>query len=253
MKHVTVIIPARLHSTRLPHKPLVEIGGKPLITRVVENVQELVKQGGRLIVAIDDNAIKRALSNLDVEVVLTPKEISSGTERVAWVVRRLNIDSEIIVNLQVDEPGFTFKHLRHLLTEMEEKGADISTPITPIKARHELFDHNVVKVVVGSNGYALYFSRQPIPYQWVDPVKWLETPNLYFRHVGVYMFKTHVLREITKLKPHPLENAERLEQLRWLVHGYRILCVNIEINMPSIDTMQDVHYVQSMLETEVPA
>ena len=235
MGEVLIVVPARLGSTRLKNKPLREIKGKPLIRWVVEN---LSKTGFDILVATDSGRVKEVVRDL-AEVVLTPSDLPSGSDRVAYAVEKLGITAPYIVNYQGDEPFAYREDLEKLIAALKG-GAKVATLATPIDK--ELFeDPNAVKVVLDKRGYALYFSRAPIPF-----------PRSGFRfkplkHIGIYAFRRETLLEFTRLEPTPLEETEKLEQLRLLENG---IPVKVEITSNfyhGVDTEEDIPIVEERL------
>lgn len=243
-ERVAVVIPARYGSTRLPGKPLVSIGGTPLIVHIIDNV---INAGYQAWVATDDPRIVQAVSNTPAQAVIVDGNFKSGTERVHATLMHIPQNFDIIVNFQVDEIGFSSSSLNTLVSRFIETDFGIATPICRISRKEELFDRNTVKVVRRYDGRALYFSRQAIPYVWDSPDKW-HTVNTFYRHLGIYVFRRNVLNELAKLPESDLEKTERLEQLRWLEHGYDILTVEVEpVILPAIDTPGDVELANKLL------
>ena len=222
-----VVIPARYASTRLPGKPLVDIGGRPMVRRVAERA--LASGAARVVVATDDARIVAALDGLDgVDAVMTEPSLPSGTDRAAAVAARLGWDGRaIVVNLQGDEPFMPPQLVRQAADLLERDGAaGIATLATPIVSLDEFMDPNVVKVVAGADGAALYFSRAPIPWTRDGANAGLASQAEYggaLRHVGLYAYRVETLARITRLPPSPLESREKLEQLRALEAGVRIV------------------------------
>jgi len=234
---VVAFIPARFASTRLPGKPLAKINGRPMIQWVYERVSK-----SRLIedvtVATDDERILRAVSAFGGKAVLTSGACGSGTERVAEASR--NISADIVVNVQGDEPLLPPELIDDCVREMiSDRGISISTPACRIKTAGEFKDPNIVKVVMDKNGFAMYFSRSPIPYSEGRALS-------AYRHIGLYVYRKDVLLQLAKLPESPLEKAERLEQLRALENGFRIKTVITPYNPVSVDTKEDLEKVRGM-------
>lgn len=211
-----VIIPARYASTRLPGKPLLLIGGKHLLQHVYESA--CASKADQVIIATDDQRILDAAAGFGAETVMTAATHTSGTERIAEVIIRLNDpDDNIIVNLQGDEIGMP-PALINQTAEILQKyhSARMSTLYERISNRDDIDDPNVVKVVVGKNNTALYFSRAAIPWNHSGKVQ------DYFRHIGLYAYRAAFLRELRQMSPCDIEKAESLEQLRVLYHGVEI-------------------------------
>ncbi len=248
-----VLIPARYASSRLPGKPLCEIAGKPMIQHVWERAQE--SGPAAVIIAADDERVKSVAERFGAQVCMTSTEHRSGTDRIVEVLERLGErDDIIIVNLQGDEPQLPGELIGQVasLLQMSE-GAAVATLCEPILVSAELLDPNVVKVVVDGGGFALYFSRAPIPWDREElglsqPAKPLSLGATYYRHIGLYAYRTRVLRQFAKLGPCPLETVERLEQLRFLYHGYRIRVAQASRAAGAgVDTPQDLERVRTSL------
>jgi 3-deoxy-manno-octulosonate cytidylyltransferase (CMP-KDO synthetase) len=220
------IIPARYSSTRFPGKPIAQIDGKPLIEHVYRRVEQ-ARLVGRIIVATDDERIRRAVEQFGGTAVMTRNDHSSGTDRLAEVANGLEQDT-LILNVQGDEPMIEPAVIDQAITAAQLRDAEIVTLMTRLDPA-EADDPNRVKVVVDRNGHALYFSRSRIP-----------SGGTTFLHIGLYAYRVCFLKEFTKLDPTPLERAERLEQLRALEHGYRIRVVEVESESWGIDTPEDL-------------
>jgi 3-deoxy-manno-octulosonate cytidylyltransferase (CMP-KDO synthetase) len=223
-----VVIPARHASTRLPGKPLLDIGGRPMIQRVVE--QASASGADQVLVATDDERIAAAVRDPRGRsqriAIMTDPSLPSGTDRVAAVAQALGWDAAtIVVNVQGDEPFVPPALIDQAAALLErDAGADLATLATPIETLAEFLDPNVVKVVTAGDGAALYFRRAPIP--WVRDGAASDGRQTRFdgalRHVGLYAYRVGALRRLTALPPSPLEQAEKLEQLRALQAGLRI-------------------------------
>lgn len=220
------IIPARYNSTRFPGKPIVEIDGKPLIEHVYRRVEQarLIR---RIVVATDDERIRRAVERFGGVAVMTRNDHSSGTDRLAEAADGLGPDT-LILNVQGDEPMIEPAVIDQAIAAAQLRDAEIVTLMTRLDPA-EADDPNRVKVVVDRRGYALYFSRSRIPSGGTTSL-----------HIGLYAYRVRFLKEFTKLDPTPLERAERLEQLRALEHGYRIRVVEVESESWGIDTPGDL-------------
>lgn len=223
----TVIIPARLASTRLPNKPLADIAGIPMIARVALRVMEGVPKGCKVVVAADDQSILNACQRFQVEAILTRKDHASGSDRLAEACELLNLaDDEIVVNVQGDEPLIDPSLVHAVANALQSnRQASISTAAHPITAPEDFWNPNVVKVVLDKHQFALYFSRAPIPW-WRDGFanEVRSLPAIApLRHIGIYAYRVEFLRKFPQLDQAPLENTEALEQLRAMWHGYRIV------------------------------
>jgi len=230
---ITAIIPARFESTRLPGKPLAAIGGKPMIERVVARAAA-VPCVGRVLVATDDERIAAAVRGFGGEVVMTKRDHVSGTDRIAEVAAGL--DDEVIVNVQGDLPFLEPDMLeRAVALVTADPQLQMATVREPIRKREEMDNPNVVKVVTDRDGFALYFSRSPLPY-WRDGV---DAEIVGYRHLGLYVYRRDFLLKFASMPPTPLERAEKLEQLRALENGYRIRVADcdgglgIEVDTPA--------------------
>ncbi len=232
-----VAVPARLGSTRLKNKPLRKILGKPLIRWVVENLK---REGLEVLVATDSERIAETVRDL-AEVVLTPSELPSGSDRIAYALKRLEKIPPFVVNYQGDEP-FAYREDIEKLVAALRAGGDVSTLATPLTDERLFNDPNTVKVVLDKNDYALYFSRSPVPY----PRSGFFTPPL--KHIGVYAYRTEILFKFTEMEPSPLEKTEGLEQLRFLENGYRIKVVLTENFYHGVDTEEDIPLVEENLK-----
>ena len=221
------IIPARYGSTRLPGKPLIEIHGKSLIEHVYRRVQQARGLQG-ILVATDDARIFETVRKFGGEVKMTRSDHQSGTDRLAEAAADMSPDA-LVVNVQGDEPLIEPEVIERAVAEARRGGADIVTVMTPLDDPSGIRDPNRVKVVSGRDGFALYFSRSPIP-----------SSGTTFLHLGLYVYRVGFLRQFTKLERTPLETAERLEQLRALEHGFRIRVVEVDSASWGIDTPADL-------------
>lgn len=237
-KKVVAVIPARYASTRFPGKPLVEIGGKPMIQRTFERVSQL-KGWYKIIIATDDQRIFDFAKSIGAEVMMTQENHVSGTDRCAEVLRNLNEPIDYVVNIQGDEPFIDPNQLEEITSEFGSN-APILTLIKEIKDDATLFNINTPKVVIDEHGFAMYFSRQTIPYlRGIPQEDWLKK-HRYFKHIGLYAYRADVLLELSNLKPSPLELAESLEQLRWLQNGYHIKTIETQYETIGIDHPEDL-------------
>lgn len=244
MLRTACIIPARLEATRLPRKLLLKRSGKYVIQHVFERIQALGV--ARVVIATDSEEIRAAAGEFGAEALLTDAAHTSGTDRVAEAVRLLADDSlELIVNVQGDEPEIEPGHVRRLIEAMEQ-GDDMGTLAEPLDAE-DYSRPQVVKLVCDANGYALYFSRAPIPHGGFAS----DSAVRPLRHVGVYAFRPAFLQAFCKLQPAPLERVERLEQLRALFHGHRIRVAVVEASgARGIDTPEDYERFLARLDEQ---
>jgi 3-deoxy-manno-octulosonate cytidylyltransferase (CMP-KDO synthetase) len=245
------IIPARMRSTRLPGKMLADVGGKPLVAWVAEKAR--ASGANRVVVATDHDDIAKALAPLGFETCLTSVEHETGTDRIAEAAKKLGLgEGEIVVNVQGDEPLIDPRLIRAVADALAARPeASIATAAHPIKAAAEFFDPNVVKVVRDAEGFALYFSRAPIPYARDAFAKTREALPEGFpalRHIGIYAYRVRYLREYAGLAPTAVERFEALEQLRALGHGHRIAVAEWSEPMaPGVDTPADLERVRAQL------
>ncbi len=251
-----VVIPARFGSTRLHGKPLLLIAGKPMIAHVCEQAREA--NADEVIVATDDERILNAVLELGFQAVLTRENHESGTERIAEVAEKFGwSDDTIIVNLQGDEPLLPADYIRqvaHALANQTQAG--IATLAAKIHDSDEIFNPNAVKVVLDKNGYALYFSRAPIPWNRAEfkmPPAPLSESGDSLRHIGLYAYTAGFLKTYCEWEASPLEHIEALEQLRILWHGEKILVQIVDKTPPAgVDTLEDLQRVEAFLKNSQP-
>ena len=246
-----VVIPARYASTRLPGKPLADIGGRPMIEHVWRRARESGAE--QVVIATDDVRIEEAARGFGADVCLTRPDHQSGTDRIAEVAeRRAWPDATIVVNLQGDEPSMPAGLLRQVAGILaSHPGAAIATLAVAIRNRGDLFDPNVVKVVADRHGHALYFSRAPIPWHRASfPGREGELPAgpAFWRHLGIYAYRAGFLRRFVGFTPAAVEECEALEQLRALWEGERIQ-VALASAAPGagVDTPEDLERVRRLL------
>ncbi|HEX2877723.1 MAG TPA: 3-deoxy-manno-octulosonate cytidylyltransferase [Polyangiaceae bacterium] len=259
MSEFGVIIPARFASTRLPGKPLIDLGGKPMIVRVME----VAAQAGAAfaMVATDDQRIVDAVTAAGGEAMITSEEHETGTDRLAEVARRLRLDPDlIVVNLQGDEPALPAELVQRVAETLKnDPEASLATLATPLRDSRELFDPNIVKVVTDQASRALYFSRAPIPWLRGEFAAGLDAERIrpgrlpedaFLRHVGLYAYRVSTLLTLSQTRPAPLELAESLEQLRALWLGMKIqVAVVPELPAAGVDTAEDAARVQKLFQT----
>lgn len=235
------VIPARYASTRFPGKPLAEINGKPMIERVYG---QAIQSFDTVYVATDDERILNTVKAFGGKAVMTSPDHRSGTDRCAEaagiIENELGRSFDVIVNVQGDEPFINPEQLRLIGTCFYDRAIGIATLVKQIVSAEELADPNKVKVVVSRKGEALYFSRSPIPFfRGRVQAEWASA-HAYYKHIGLYAYRREVLPEIAKLEPTALEQAESLEQLRWLENGYRIFVLPTPYDSHGIDTLEDL-------------
>lgn len=240
------IIPARYASTRFPGKPLALISGKPMVQHVYERCKELLEH---VYIATDDDRIAQVVRSFGGSYIITDANHPSGTDRVAEAARIVEktIDFDVVINVQGDEPFLNRTQIEQLMHCFENPKTDIATLVTPINSTSILTDPNKVKAAVASNGRALYFSRSPIPFIRDSKMEeWLEK-QAHFLHLGLYAYRAQVLQEVTLLQPSPLENLEKLEQLRWLENGFVIQTAATSHENFGVDTPEDLNRLNEML------
>jgi 3-deoxy-manno-octulosonate cytidylyltransferase (CMP-KDO synthetase) len=244
----TILIPARLESSRLPNKPLADIAGKPMIVRVAERVASAGAQ--RVVVACDDQRIAQACQQHGVTALLTRTDHASGSDRLAEACTLLGLEDEhIVVNVQGDEPLIDAGLVRRCATLLAERSDCVmSTAAHALSDAAEYLNPNVVKVVLDAAGRALFFSRAPIPWRRDLPSALPQPAPL--RHMGLYAYRAAFLRGYPTLPAAPLENTEALEQLRVLWHGHRIA---VEVwpsdPGPGVDTPDDLERVRALFSS----
>jgi len=236
------IIPSRYGSTRFPGKPLVDINGKTMIQRVYEQAQ----QAGHLtdvVVATDDTRIVEHVKSFNGKVILTSSNHESGTDRCAEVVRQLDDEFQVVINIQGDEPFIDPNQINQLCQCFDDEKTDIATLIKKVDNQEELFNPNKPKVIIDGNNFALLFSRATIPYLkgW-DKDLWLSKYTFY-KHIGIYGYRTPVLKKIAQLPVSNLEKAEGLEQLRWLENELNVKVAITSHEAISIDTPEDLEKI----------
>lgn len=241
--NIIAIIPARMASTRLPGKPLLDVGNKPLIQRVWEASSQS-KLINKLIIATDDYKIFDTCKEFGAEVVMTPAELPSGTDRIMNAYNKLQQDSDIIINIQGDEPLLTGRIIDNLLDKFINSTADVGTLIKKITDSNELFNPSVVKVELGENMIAKNFSRKPIPIQSNIPKEeWSDNAD-YWQHIGIYVYTIRSLKTFVSLPMSENERNEKLEQLRLLDKGYKYFCVETNAELIGVDTDEDLQNVK---------
>lgn len=249
-----IVIPARYASTRLPGKPLIEMAGKPMLQWVYGRA--LACQAREVLIATDDARIQRAAQQFGAEVVMTSVDHVSGTDRIAEVAHlRGWADDEVVVNLQGDEPSMPAELVSQVAQLLlADPKADIATLAVPIRHRDEYFDPNAVKVVTDELGRALYFSRAPIPWFRDGVPEEGDAIGLARRHLGLYAYRVAALRRLSNLPAAPIEEAEKLEQLRALFAGMRILVGEASRRPgPDVNTLADLAGAEAALKEELPS
>jgi len=243
------IIPARFASSRFPGKPLVKISGKTMIQRVYEQASKVLPY---VVVATDDERIFDSVKSFQGQVVFTSANHQSGTERCAEALNIaehiFNIGFEQVINIQGDEPFIQPEQINMLLNVLNMENTSIATLAARISDSAQIFDSNVVKVVFSQAHKALYFSREPIPHvRGAERNAWHEKTDFY-KHIGIYGYKSDVLRKLPFLTAHPLEWSESLEQNRWIANDFIIRLDITNIESISVDTPEDLAYIQNQIK-----
>ena len=247
---VIAVIPARYNSTRLPAKPLADINGKPLIYYVWKGAAES-QLIDRLVIATDDERIENACKDFGAEVVMTPEYLASGSDRVLYVYNKLGLGYDYILNIQGDEPLINGNLLDNLIENTVQSGMDVGTVVNKIETYDDLFDHSVVKVVMGNDSRGIYFSRAPVPFQRdVQPTKWL-SEHAYWKHIGLYLYKKSALVRFGELPQCALEKMEKLEQLRLLDDGASYFCFITDFQLMGIDTPEDLEKLRKKIQKDL--
>ncbi|NIM00312.1 MAG: 3-deoxy-manno-octulosonate cytidylyltransferase [Acidobacteria bacterium] len=257
MSHVLAVIPARFSSTRFPGKPLAALGNGTMLEEVWRRTSEAARID-TLVVATDDERIAHAARRFGAETVMTSADHASGTDRAAEVLRNRSERFEIVLVIQCDEPLLTGSCLDRLIGCFDGTPPDLATLSEPLVDVEELFDPNVVKVVLDGRGRALYFSRSPLPYHRgkatrLDPdfrsALAVRSGGLtgYLKHQGLYAYSRKALLELTRMEPSSLERDEGLEQLRALQAGYTIRVIESDFRSFAVDTPEDLERVATML------
>lgn len=246
-----VLIPARYGSTRFPGKPVVSLLGKPVIQHVYENASRATR-AAEVIVATDSETIFETVLSFGGKAVMTSTDHASGTDRIAEAAREMEYD--IIVNVQGDEPLIRPEMIDEVIDVLDDSRASIGTLVTRIREAREIADPNVVKAVFDDEGFALYFSRAPIPFhrdEWkgLDRVPAFGAQAHVFKHIGIYSYRRDALIRMSGLPPSRLEQIEKLEQLRALVNGLRIKVRETVHETFGVDTPEDLERIARCLST----
>lgn len=241
---ITLCIPARIASTRLPRKVLLDLGGKPVVQHVWEKAKQ-VRQADRVILLTDSEEVARVACGFGAEVVMTSPDCPSGTARMASVIDR--VPGEFFLNVQGDEPFIQPELLDGLISRWKETQCRLVTAVSRITSAERLLASSVVKVVRAVNGEAIYFSRSPIPHlRGVDPAEWVSRRE-YWVHIGVYGYDRATLAGYSRLAATELEATESLEQLRFLAHGLTFQTVVTDYHPIAIDTPEDLEAARKLV------
>ena len=240
----TAIIPARYASTRFPGKPLAVLGGKTVIQRVYEQVNNVLSE---VYVATDDERIFKCVESFGGKAVMTRSDHQSGTDRIQEAVEKTSTQTDVIINVQGDEPFIQPSQIQTLMQLFDDPSTQIGTLGKYFENIEAVENPNSPKIVMDNRGFALYFSRSVIPYiRGKERQNWFgEYP--FLKHLGVYAYRREVLAEVTKLPQSSLEKAESLEQLRWLQNGYRIRVGLTDVETVGIDTPEDLQRAEAFL------
>jgi len=235
------IIPSRFASTRFPGKPLADINGKTMIERVYGQAKKVLEY---VYVATDDQRIAQEVTRFGGHFVMTSKKHQSGTDRLAEAIeiiqKETNKNFDAVINIQGDEPFIQPKQIEEIISCFNNPLAQIATLVKKIENNEDLFDINKPKVVINENMQAIYFSRSPIPFLRNFEKKEWHLNHDFYKHIGIYAYKTEALKKLTKIKQSPLEIAESLEQLRWIENKYDIYTAITEFESFGIDTPEDL-------------
>lgn len=245
MTKFIAIIPARYASTRFPGKPLAILAGKPVIQRVYEQVAGLLDEA---YVATDDQRIYDTVIGFNGKAVMTRADHQSGTDRIEEALEKIGGGFDVVVNVQGDEPFIQQSQIRTLCACFDDPATQIATLGKPFSTIEATENPNSPKIVVDNRGYAMYFSRSIIPFiRGIEKSEWLDKYP-FLKHLGIYAYRSNILREITQLPQSSLEKAESLEQLRWLQNGYCIKVGITDVETVGIDTPEDLQKAEKFLE-----
>ena len=246
--HAIVVIPARLKSSRLPEKVILDLAGKSVVERVFDQAKKAIKPDA-VYIATDSKKIVEVCNSFTTEIIMTSDSHISGTDRIAEAVA--GIDSEIVVNVQGDEPFIDPSLIDQLIAVFEDQDLQMASVMIKIKTKEEYLNPNAVKVTVDKNNYALYFSRACIPYAR-DTMDTLGEPLPEsipcYKHLGIYAYRKSFLSTYTQLPSSPLELTEKLEQLRVLDHGYKIKMIETKKSTLGIDTIEDLEKAKKLFQ-----
>lgn len=234
------IIPARYASTRFPGKPLADMNGSPMIQRVYEQVKKAIDD---VWVATDDERIYNTVTSFGGKAVMTSPDHKSGTDRIQEAYTKINGEFDVIINVQGDEPFIQAEQIEALKNCFDSREVELATLVKPFKKEDgfdTLFNANSPKVVINKKNEAIYFSRSIVPYiRDAHHTEWLDK-HTFYKHIGMYAYRSDVLKEITQLPQSVLEKAESLEQLRWIENGYKIRVGYTDVETIGIDTPEDM-------------
>jgi 3-deoxy-manno-octulosonate cytidylyltransferase (CMP-KDO synthetase) len=241
------IIPARYGSTRFPGKPLALIHGKPMIQRVYERAVSATCLD-KVVVATDDERISKVVSSFGGRFVMTSASHESGTDRCAEVLSKKPESFDVIINIQGDEPYISTDQIEQVADCFKDPKTELATLVKRISDKQELFNKNIPKVVTDDNGWALYFSRNLVPFCKEEEIEQYISHGLFLKHIGIYGYRAEVLPHLTMLSRPPIEKAESLEQLRWLHHGYRIRTAVTSSENLAVDVPGDIARLEAVFK-----
>ena len=238
------IIPARYSSSRFPGKPLAILGGKPVIEHVYRQVSSVMED---VFVATDDQRIYDAVEAFGGKAIMTRSDHKSGTDRICEALEKVGGSFDVVINIQGDEPFIQKSQLETVMQCFDDPRTQIATLGKPFESMEAVENPNSPKIVLDNDGYALYFSRSVIPFvRGKEHEEWL-SHFPYLKHIGLYAYRTEVLREVSKLPQSTLELAESLEQLRWLQNGYKIKVGITDVETIGIDTPEDLQRAEEKM------
>jgi 3-deoxy-manno-octulosonate cytidylyltransferase (CMP-KDO synthetase) len=244
------IIPARYASSRFPGKPLAMIGNKPMVQRVYDQASKILTQ---VWIATDDRRIFEAVSEFGGKVIMTSPDHLSGTDRCAEAITKIIADSgnniDIVINIQGDEPFIKPEQITLLMKCFSDENVELATLVRKVEPEEDIFNPNQPKVILNLKGDAIYFSRAAIPFiRDAEKSQWSKT-HVYYKHIGLYAYRTETLTKITRLSRSSLEISESLEQNRWLENGYRIRTAITDWESIGIDTPDDLERAKALLKS----
>lgn len=241
------IIPARYSSSRFPGKPLAILGGKPVIEHVYRQVSSVMED---VFVATDDQRIYDAVEAFGGKAIMTRSDHKSGTDRICEALEKVGGSFDVVINIQGDEPFIQKSQLETVMQCFDDPRTQIATLGKPFESMEAVENPNSPKMVLDNDGYALYFSRSVIPFvRGKEHEEWL-SHFPYLKHIGLYAYRSEVLREISKLPQSTLELAESLEQLRWLQNGYKIKVGLTNVETIGIDTPEDLQRAEEKMSNQ---
>ncbi len=238
---IIAIIPARYASTRFPGKPLIDIKGKTMIRRVYDIVKDLIDD---VIIATDDSRIADEIARFNGKFVMTSNTHKSGTDRCAEALLLFEQNTgkqfDAVINIQGDEPFIEEEHIKKIIELIQKPDAQIASLVKKIDLNEDIFNPDKPKVIIDKNNFAIYFSRSAIPFIRDSKKETWHLKHIFYKHIGIYAYKSDILQKITKLEQSSLEKSESLEQNRWIENGYKIALNYTNKESVSIDTKEDL-------------